>query len=77
MAAQRYKNILFSYSGLISSTEEIKMIMNIALKLNFQSVKPITLRSSISDVIRLPEAPIRLRRCFADISQSPLSLSSL
>ena len=28
MAAQRYKDILFSYSGLISSPEEIELISN-------------------------------------------------
>ena len=35
MAAQRYKNILFSYSGLISSTEEIEMIREYFAEIEF------------------------------------------
>ncbi len=35
MAAQRYKNILFSYSGLISSTEEIEMIREYFAEVEF------------------------------------------
>jgi hypothetical protein len=48
MAAQRYKDILFSYSGLISSPEEIQIISNYSA-----SIQSSYAQASCSEVLNL------------------------
>jgi hypothetical protein len=48
MAAQRYKDFLFSYSGLISSTEEIEIISDY-----FEHIKAIVAQAECSELTDL------------------------
>jgi len=54
MAAQRYKDILFSYSGLISSPEEIELISNY-----FAGIQSGFAQSDYSEVIDLVKYTIQ------------------
>jgi hypothetical protein len=53
MAAQRYKDFLFSYSGLISSTEEIKIISDY-----FEQIKASVSQADCSELTDLTKYTI-------------------
>lgn len=54
MAAQRYKDILFSYSGLISSSEEIQVISNY-----FASIQSTIAQADYSEILDLRKYTVR------------------
>lgn len=54
MAAQRYKDILFSYSGLISSAEEIQVISNY-----FASIQSTIAQADYSEILDLRKYTVR------------------
>ncbi len=71
MAAQRYKDMLFSYSGLISSTEEIQEISNY-----FAKQQNNIAQADYSEIIDLRKytikrSPLRIKKILKDDIDSP------
>lgn len=71
MAAQRFKDFLFSYSGLISSAEEIQLISDY-----FSSIQSVIAQAECSEIIDLRKytvqrSPLKVRRLLRSQKDEP------